>query len=65
LQLAIQLEPENPSYLLTLAQAQLRDHDPNAARRTLEPLLLPNVDPKLRAQATEILQEIGRNHPAR
>jgi tetratricopeptide (TPR) repeat protein len=65
LQLAIQLEPENPSYLLTLAQAQLRDQDPNAARQTLEPLLLPNVDPKLRAQATEILQEIGRNHPAR
>jgi len=39
--------------LLTLAQAQLRDQDPNAARRTLEPLLLPNVDPKLRAQAAE------------
>ena len=45
LQQAIQLEPENPSYLLTLAQAQLRDRDPNAARRTLEPLLLPNVEP--------------------
>jgi tetratricopeptide (TPR) repeat protein len=65
LQLAIQLEPENPSYLLTLAQAQLRDQDPNAARRTLEPLLLPNVEPQLRAEATEMLQEIGRTHPSR
>jgi len=33
--------------------------NPNAARRTLEPLLLPNVDPKARAQAAEILREIG------
>jgi len=65
LQLAIQLEPENPSYLLTLAQAQLRGQDSTAARRTLAPLLLPNVDPKLRAQAAEMLQEIGRNPPAR
>ena len=36
---AIQLEPENQSYLLTLAQVQLASRDPAAARRTLEPLL--------------------------
>jgi tetratricopeptide (TPR) repeat protein len=62
LQLAIQLEPENPAYLLTLAQVQLRDRDPNAARRILEPLLLPNVDAKIRAPAEVMLQKIGQSH---
>jgi tetratricopeptide (TPR) repeat protein len=65
LQLAIQLEPENPSYLLTLAQAQLRDRNTDAARRTLEPLLLPNVDAKLRAPAEAMIQKINQNHPSR
>jgi tetratricopeptide (TPR) repeat protein len=63
LQLAIQLEPENPSYLFTLAQAQLRNRNPDAARHTLEPLLLPNADAKLRAHAGELIKEIGRNSP--
>jgi tetratricopeptide (TPR) repeat protein len=57
LQLAIQLEPENSSYLLTLAQAQLRNRNPTAARQTLEPLLLPNVDAKLRTIAKKMIQE--------
>jgi len=65
LQQAIQLEPENSSYLLTLAQAQLRDRDPDAARRTLEPLLLPNVDAKLRAPAEAMIQKINQNYPSR
>ena len=39
LQLAIKFEPENQSYLFTLAQAQWRDKNADAARRTLEPLL--------------------------
>jgi tetratricopeptide (TPR) repeat protein len=60
LQLAIQLEPENSSYLLTLAQAQLRGQTPTAARRTLEPLLLPNADAKLRVTAEEMIQEISQ-----
>lgn len=34
LRLAIQLEPENSSYLLTLAQAQLWDRPRSAARHT-------------------------------
>jgi tetratricopeptide (TPR) repeat protein len=63
LQRAIQLEPENPSYLFSLAQVQLRNHDPDAARRTLQPLLLPNVEPNLRAHAEEMIQGITRNHP--
>jgi thioredoxin-like negative regulator of GroEL len=61
LQLAIQLEPEKPAYRFTLAQAQLRHRNPDAARRTLEPLLLPNVDAKLRAHAGEMMKEIGQN----
>jgi thioredoxin-like negative regulator of GroEL len=63
LQLAIQLEPENPAYRFTLAQTQLRNRNPDAARRTLEPLLLPNADAKLRAHARELIKEIGRNYP--
>jgi tetratricopeptide (TPR) repeat protein len=60
LQYAIQLEPENPSYLFTLAQAQLRDRDPTAARRTLQPLLFPNADPKLHAAALDMVQEMSK-----
>jgi tetratricopeptide (TPR) repeat protein len=63
LQRAIQLEPENPSYLFSLAQVQLRNHKLDTARRTLQPLLLPNVDATLRAHAEEMIQGIARNHP--
>jgi Flp pilus assembly protein TadD len=63
LQRAIQLEPENTSYLFSLAQVQLRNRDTDAARRTLQPLLLPNADAKLRAHAEEMIQGITRNHP--
>ena len=63
LQRAIQLEPENPAYLFSLAQLQLRNHNLEAARVTLQPLLLPNVDAKLHAHAEEMIQGIARNHP--
>lgn len=56
---AIALEPENPSYVFTLAQAQLRNRESDAARRTLQPLLLPNVDAKLRADALELSRQIN------
>ncbi|MGH7941004.1 MAG: tetratricopeptide repeat protein [Limisphaerales bacterium] len=56
---ALQLEPENPSYLFTLAQAQLRARDPGDARRTLQPLLLPNADAKLHAAALAMMQRIN------
>jgi len=56
---AIQLEPENLSYRLSLAQAQLRSNEPEAARRTLEPLRLPYVEAKLRSHAEEMLKEIA------
>jgi tetratricopeptide (TPR) repeat protein len=59
LQKAIQLEPENQWYLLSLAQVELRKDDLAAARRALEPLRLPFVEAKLRARAEEMLREIG------
>jgi hypothetical protein len=37
--------------------------DPGAARRTPEPLLLPNAGADLRAHAREITQEINRDDP--
>jgi Flp pilus assembly protein TadD len=56
---AIQLEPENQSYLLALAQVQLARKDSAAARRTLEPLRLPYVDPQVRAHAEDMLKSLG------
>jgi tetratricopeptide (TPR) repeat protein len=61
LERAIQLEPQNQWYLLSLAQVQMRTQDDAAARLTLEPLRrLRNVEPKLRAQADELMSEIDR-----
>ena len=57
LQQAIRLEPENPSYLLSLAQAQIRGQNFVAARQTLEPLLLPNADSKLHAAAQKLIHQ--------
>ena len=58
---AIQLEPENQSYLLSLAQVQLARRNPEAARRTLEPLCLPYVEPQVRAHAEEMIKAIGQS----
>lgn len=60
LQRAVQLEPENPSYLLSLAQYQYMTRNPVAARQTLEPLLRPNADPRFRSDAEKLLQEINQ-----
>ncbi len=57
LQRAIQLEPENQAYVLTLAQAQFTN--PEEARRTLAPLRLPYVDKQVRAHAEAMLKQIG------
>jgi tetratricopeptide (TPR) repeat protein len=59
LQRAIQLEPENQAYLFSLAQVQLQKKEPDAARRTLEPLRLPYTDTQLREHAEEMIKEIG------
>ena len=65
LQLAVQLEPENPYYLLALADAQARADDAKAARETLARLLLPTVEAKVRAQAEELLQQINGTNSGR
>jgi tetratricopeptide (TPR) repeat protein len=57
---AIQLEPENQWYLISLAQVQLRSRDLSAARRTLEPLRIPTTEAKLRERAEEEITEIDR-----
>ena len=64
LQRAIQLEPENLSYQLSLAQFQYRTRNPAAARQTLESLLRPEVEAALRADAEELLQQINQRYPA-
>jgi tetratricopeptide (TPR) repeat protein len=60
---ALQLEPENPSYVLSLAQYQYLTKNPTAARLTLEPLLRPNADQKFRSDAEKLAQENDRRHP--
>ena len=60
---AIDLEPENSTYLLTLAQVQIAAHDRNSARITLEALLQPHIDGKLRAHAQEMLKGLGSLSP--
>ena len=59
---AIQLEPENQSYLLSLAQVQLARREPDAARHTLEPLRLPYVEPQIRAHAEEMIKALGQSN---
>ena len=59
LQRAIQLEPENPAYLLSLAQVQLARRDSQSARATLQALRLPYIEAPLRAQAEALLAELG------
>ena len=56
---AIQLEPESPAYLLTLAQVQVAQRQTLAARGTLELLCHPYVDEKLRTHAQEMLKVLG------
>ncbi len=60
LERAIQLEPENSSYLFTLAQFQFRNGNPAAARQTLEPLLEPNIEGQLRQHARDLIEENRR-----
>jgi tetratricopeptide (TPR) repeat protein len=56
---AIDLEPENPSYLLTLAQVQIAEHDAKSAAGTLELLRHPYIEDKLRDHAEELLKDIS------
>jgi len=58
LQRAIQLEPENPSYMFALAQVELKKNDLDGAKRTLEGLRTRYVDEQVRTHAEELLREI-------
>ena len=59
LQCAIQLAPDNLSYLIALAQWEVRQQNPEAARQTLQTLLRPNVAEELRTLAQKLLAEIN------
>jgi len=59
LQYAIQLAPENRSYLIALAQWDIRQQNPEAARQTLQSLLRPNVAEQIRTIAQQLLAEIN------
>jgi tetratricopeptide (TPR) repeat protein len=59
LQLAVQLEPENPYYQLALADVQVENHEPEAARQTLSALLLPNVEAQIHTRAEALLQKLN------
>ncbi|MGA2245181.1 MAG: DUF1570 domain-containing protein [Verrucomicrobiota bacterium] len=59
LQCAIQLAPDNQSYLIALAQLDIRQQNPEAARQTLQTLLRPNVAEELRVVAQKLLAEIN------
>jgi len=56
---AIQLEPENPAYLFTLAEIEIAERDPGAARNTLQALCYPYIDDRLRIHAQEMIRNIG------
>ena len=58
LQRALELEPDNESYLLALAQAQWAKNDKAKARKTLEAACRPSADEKIRAAAREMLNRI-------
>lgn len=52
---AIQLEPENHSYLISLAQLQMRTGNADEARQTLQPLLRPDMPAELRTEAQAVM----------
>ena len=62
LELAAQLEPENLYYVLALAEEQAEAKNFAAARNTLTPLLLPNVEEKLRTRAEKLLRQIDQSN---
>jgi tetratricopeptide (TPR) repeat protein len=58
LQRAIVLDPEDESYLLSLAQVQAARSDTDGARQTLRRLRLPYVSADLRSSAEEMLKRL-------
>jgi tetratricopeptide (TPR) repeat protein len=58
LQKALELEPDNESYLLALAQAQLAKKDWVKARQTLEAASRPSAEEQVRTAARELLDRL-------
>ncbi len=65
LRAAIQLDQDNPAYQFSLAQVQLRSRSFADARHTLQPLLLPYIEPDIRTNATQMILEIDRQQSGR
>lgn len=64
--IAIKLEPQNKRFALALAQLQVQTQDYAAAKKTLEPLLSADVEPKLKESAESTLKTIeSRTRTAR
>ena len=55
---ATRLEPQNKRFALALAQLQVQAKDYAAARKTLEPLLSPDVDSRVREPAESTMKLI-------
>jgi tetratricopeptide (TPR) repeat protein len=55
---ALRLEPQTKWYTLTLAQLQVRTQDYEAAKKTLEPLLVADADPALKRSAESTMKMI-------
>ena len=64
--IAIKIEPQNKRFALALAQLQMQTRDYAAAKKTLEPLLSADVEPKLKESAESTMKLIeDRARPAR
>src|SRR6266404_2706139 len=64
--IAIRLEPQNKRFAFALAQLQAQTRDYAAAKKTLEPLLSADVEPKLKESAESTMKLIeDRARPAR
>jgi tetratricopeptide (TPR) repeat protein len=58
LKAALRIEPQNTNFTLTLAQIQARMQDYEAAKKTLEPLLASDSDPRVKASAESTMKMI-------
>lgn len=54
--IAIKLEPQNKRFAFALAQLQMETKDYAAAKKTLEPLISPDVEPKLKESAESTMK---------
>ena len=58
---AIELEPENPAYRFSLAEFLVKEGNRDAARQTLNTLLLPAIDEDVRTNAEALIRAMDRH----